>query len=318
MTTYYLNDASLNWVLTANNVTSNSGTDLNINTTGLTNRLNISNTTDKYTNSLVLDSSSIEISVAYLTNINKMSMSILSNQIKFNSTVSGVTTTILTMDISGNNTFTNLPTSSAVPSSNSELVNKLYVDNPIQQVTFVRGGTNLICNYPKFVAAGSTTHPSATQNVMGFLYPTKNITITNLVSHTSNSGTYSTGSTFQRMVLVSFPSLVSNVATVVARTTNNTSLWSSFSQTYDLALISPVTSYTLVKGTKYAIVCLSNSAANFDLRGRTYTNADTFNFSSTYDLQIGGTYNTNADLDIGNTFTVSSTGASNVPYVSAY
>jgi hypothetical protein len=170
---------------------------------------------------------------------------------------------------------------------------------------------------PKYIGADNATrHPSATQNIMGFLYPTKNITITTLVTHTSNTGTYSTGTSPQRMVLVSFPSLDSIVATVVARTADDSSLWTGSSSTYARALQTPV-SYTLLKGTKYAIVCLSGSSANFDIRGRTYNNADTFNFTSTYDLQIGGTYNSSSDLAIGATFNVSPTGASNVPYVSA-
>lgn len=318
MTTYYLNDASLNWVLTANDVSSAPNTNLTIQTSGLANTLSIQALNGTSSSSLVLSADSIQLSTAFSTDVNKMNIEMFNDVIRFNSTVSGTTTEVLSMNSALEANFTNLPTCSAVPTSNSQLVNKLYVDVPIQQATFVRGGTNLICNMPKYIGADNATrHPSATQNIMGFLYPTKDITITTLVTYTSNTGTYSSGSTIQRMVLVSFPSLDSNTATVVARTTNDTNLWASSSQTYARSLISPVTSYTLLKGNKYAIVCLSNSAANFDIRGRTYTNSDIFNFTSTYDLQIGGTYASASDLDIGNTFTVSSTGASNVPYVSA-
>lgn len=317
MTTYYLNDSSLNWVITAGEVSSRTNTNLTLQTLGTTNSIRLLNTGTLYNNNIILDSSSISLNVDFLSSTAKMTIDIFNNEIAFRSTLSGITTNVLTLNGStGVATFANLPTCTQVATSNSQLINKLYVDSPIQIATGVRGETNLICNIPKYLFIGATTHPSASIHNIGFLYPTKNVTITGLVTHTTNIGSSSSGSTVQRMVLVSFPSLTSNSATVVARTANDTSLWTATNATYARALEGG--SQTLLKGLKYGIVIYSNSAANFNLRGQTFTSADAFNYDSTYDLQIGGTYASASDLSVGNTFTVSSTSASNVPYVSAY
>ena len=316
MTTYFLNDSSLNWVITAGNVNSLTNTNLTLQTTGTTNSLQLLNKSGvNYLSNIILDSSSISLNVDYLSSTNKMSLDIFYNQIAFRSTVSGITTNLLTIDSSsGVASFANLPTCTQVASTNSQLVNKLYVDSPIQQTTGVRGGTQLICNIPKYLFIGATTHPSASSHNIGFLYPTKNVTINYLITHTTIIGSSSSGGT-QRMVLVSFPSLTSNEATVVARTASDGNLWTLTNSVYARILESG--SYTLLKGVKYGIVIYSSSAVAFNLRGQTYTSADAFNFDSTYDLQIGATYASASDLSVGNTFTVNSSSASNVAYVSA-
>jgi hypothetical protein len=147
----------------------------------------------------------------------------------------------------------------------------------------------------------------------GLIYPSRNITVTGLVSY--SGGTTSNGS-INQMLLVSFPSLTSNSATVIGKC-SNINFWKATFTTYASNFTVAPFSLTLQKGIKYGIIIYSNSTVTFPLRGLDH-NFSFFTNDSTYDLQIGGSYVGTTELNIGSTFTLSSAFAFQIPYVGVF
>lgn len=144
MTTYYLNDASLNWILTANNINSNSSNDLTLQTSGV-NRAIFNNL------GLVLTSGS-NITTQQNSNLNlDASNSIIS--FRRNNTQYAY------MDTSFN--FVNLPICSSVPTLTNQLVNKSYCDGISNYVgNYNEGGQYTLSGNYMVGASCSLTIPS--------------------------------------------------------------------------------------------------------------------------------------------------------------
>ena len=319
MTTYYLNDPSSSWNVRTNIVQGLYEVPLNLYVN------NPSTLTIKNTNivdSLIYSDAMFSSSLGSL-NINSNS---LGTSIQCYNDIINIRTTpsanILSISSNAVASFLTNPICSNDPSNNNDIVNKLYVDNPIQQATYVKGGSNSISNVIKYGAYNNVPIMSWTRffgpiavayNNIGFLYPTKDITVTGLATFTL---TGTSDGTINEMWLLSFPSLTSNFATVIAKC-SNINFWKSTFTTYASSFTESPFSVLLEKGRKYGICCYSNSTVVFDVRG-IESNSSAYSFTSTFDLQMGGTYFGNDLLNIGNTFNVNSGFAFETPYVVAY
>lgn len=312
MSTYYLNDPTSNWNIKTNVLQNsyNNNMALQVSDGGkLSIRKNDSLVPEKYTELKIGD---IYLYLTTYTNAfnNYSSVEMVNDIIYLKTSI----TTNYAMAIGTSIVDILKPICSSEPSSVNQLVNKLYVDNPIQQANAVKGGSNIVSNIPKFLAYdGPTMYNYAGYNQGGLLYPTKNITITGLSSSTYDG--VSNGSVNQ-MWLVSFPSLTSNFATVIAKCSNS-NFWKSTYTSYASLFTEAPSSVTLLKGNKYGIIIYSNSTTSFTLRGIA-NNYSFFTNPSQYDVQTGGTYTGTANKAIGDTFTLDSNFAFQTPYVVAY
>ena len=311
MTTYYLNDPSSNWNLTTNVIQSLSNNNLQIQSSGsgilYLKKIDSLNSL-KYTeinidNSSYRLKSNLDLSSCYITCFNDI--------IKFDTqTFTPFSITNTSCDLFF------LPINSNIPANNTELINKLYVDAPIQQANYIRGNSSLFTNCPKYYASGSPTfYTNFGYQQMGFLYPTRDITITGLVSYSSNGSSLSNGS-INEMWLVSFPSLTSSTATIIGKC-SNTNFWKAAYTTYASNFTESPFSITLKKDNKYGIVIFSNSTVAFQLRGIN-NNYGTYMYDSSYDLMAGGAYAGSSSLSIGNTFSVANSFAFQIPYVGVF
>lgn len=309
MTTYYLNDPSSNWNLTTNIIQPLANTNLKIQSNGVANlflkKIDLLNSL-KYTeididNTAYILKSNLDLSSCSITCLNDI-IKLDTN----NFTALSIT--------NSSNEFFFLPTNSNIPATDNQLINKLYVDTPIQQAYYVRGASNVFSSCPKYFAKEfPTMNASFGYHQAGLIYPSRNITVTGLVSY--SGGTLSNGSVNQ-MLLVSFPSLTSNFATVIGKCSNS-NFWKATFTTYASNFTEAPFSLTLQKGTKYAIIIYSNSTVSFPLRGLNH-NFSFFTNDSSYDLQIGGSYEGTTELNIGSTFTLSFGYAFEIPYVGVF
>lgn len=312
MTTYYLNDPSSNWDTKTNTIQGLYNTNLTIsasNSGKLYLIKNDSSIPEKYTEVKIGDSYLYLTTYINASNL-YCSMEEVNNFIYFKTSI----ITNYAMAIGTTSVDFLKPLCSLGPSTNTQLVNKLYVDDPIQQASGVKGGTSLISNIPKYYAYDFPTMyvPFGYQQI-GFLYPTENIIVTGLYSF-SGSG-LSNGSVNQ-MWLLSFPSLTSNIATIIAKC-SNTNFWKSAFTNYASAFTEAPFSITLEKGRKYGICIYSNSSTTFTLKGID-NNLSFFTYPSTNDLQMGGSYAGTSNLSIGTSFNVDFGFAFQIPYVVAY
>lgn len=312
MATYYLNDPSSNWNTKTNTIQGLYNYNLTISASN-SGKLYLtkydSSVPEKYTELKIGDS---YLNLTTYTNAanSYCSMEIVNDIIYFKTSI--ITNYAMSIGTPSADFLT--PVCSVVPTSDTQLVNKLYVDNPIQQASGVKGGTNIICNFPKFYAYNlPTMYVSFGYQQAGLLYPTKNITVTGLYSVSGSS--VSNGSENQ-MWLFSFPSLTSNFATVIAKC-SNTNFWKSTYTAYASPFTEAPFSVTLQKGNKYGILIYSNSTNTFTVFGNS-NNLSFFTNTSAYDIQTGGSYVGTAVKAIGETFTLDFSFAFETPYVVAY
>jgi len=309
MTTYYLNDPSSNWNLTTNIIQPLANTNLKIQSNGAASLFlkKIDSLNPLKNTQIDVDNSSYRLKTTL--DLSSCSITCLNDIIKLE------TNNLTALSITNSsNEFFFLPTNSNVPATDNQLINKLYVDTPIQQAYYVRGASNVFSNCPKYFAKEfPTMYVSFGYHQAGLIYPSRNITVSGLVSY--SGGTLSNGSVNQ-MLLVSFPSLTSNIATVIGKCSNSI-FWKATFTTYASNFTEAPFSLTLQKGTKYAIIIYSNSTVSFPLRGLNH-NFSSFTNDSTYDLQIGGSYVGTTELNIGSTFTLSSAFAFQIPYVGVF